>query len=65
MQFNPENKHLINVSFNTVDAHPALQMFQPWDNIPRLSIITGKNGSGKSKLLAHISQRKQRISTCK
>jgi len=56
MQFDPENKHLNSVSFNTDDAHQAVRVFQPWDDIPRFSITTRKNDLVKSKLFANISR---------
>ena len=53
-------KHLIKVRFrdDKNQTYPQvrfiLSQFDNWENIPRLAILTGRNGSGKSLLLSYI-----------
>ena len=50
-----ENKKLVKVSLHDPLAPPILSNFQDWNSIPKLAIITGRNGSGKSQLLSYIN----------
>lgn len=44
---------------NLIISHitPSLSGFNSWENIPKFSIVTGTNGSGKSQLLSYIKAR--------
>jgi len=62
MDIVPESWHLRNLRF--VAGHediPVLGNARDWTSIPRLAIVTGRNGSGKSQLLNYIDKRFRRI----
>ena len=58
LEFEPETKHLRKVEFKNNDileSHsPSLMNLDSWENISSFSIITGRNGSGKSHLLKYL-----------
>jgi energy-coupling factor transporter ATP-binding protein EcfA2 len=51
-------KDLISLDFTTTDLrnYQALRGLSKWGNIPKFSILTSKNGSGKTQLLNAINQ---------
>jgi energy-coupling factor transporter ATP-binding protein EcfA2 len=51
LQMYPDGNHIMNVH---LDGLMGFENGAKWENIPKFSIITGKNGSGKSSLLRHI-----------
>ena len=53
-------KHIKEIKFKYIEViqtfSPVLIKFQDWKDIPNFSIITGRNGSGKSQILSYINK---------